>query len=170
MARNFNKLGQTFPEWAGMLQQILDALHDAIQAQDLAGRRTAFDDLNDFIDESPNSVASSLDDLARKTIDTTFDADWAAALQSIASRTADLTVLVKQVRSATAAANDAAASIRLENIRTAVDSLTAAVKAVTDVRADIKGNATADKLGDDIDKVVASIQKIRAQLETFRPA
>ena len=68
---------ETFDDWAGALQQILDQARTAVQSGDVQRRVEVQDLLAEFIGKSPNRIAKGLDDIARKAMDDMLGQCWA---------------------------------------------------------------------------------------------
>lgn len=158
-----------FKDWSGALRGLLDEAREALKADDIGRRVAAQEQLNAFIDHSPNAVAGKLDEIAGQAIDDLFAGTLQEALASIGKRTAELARYTKEVGAAAADAHRDAASIRLDTARGAVDAITEAIQAMSALRTSLGTDASDEALMKEIDRAIAAVQKLRNMAEAVRP-
>lgn len=151
---------ETFDDWAGALQQILDQARTAVQSGDVQRRVEVQDLLAEFIGKSPNRIAKGLDDIARKAMDDMLGQAIDEALSSLSSRTADLALHAKLVFDIASDAEASAASIRLDKARQVIDSATSAIVSLSDLRQTLGEAADDQAVVGKIDKAVKVIQEL----------
>lgn len=170
MAVNWNDyLGAGREQWAGLLRDLLIDARAAIEADDDKRRQAVYDDLDSFIRRSPNSFSRQLDQAARATLDEIFAAATKDLIQGLASRTAELSVYVKEVRAIAEEANASAELLSLRFARDAISRTTETIASLKGLRDSIGGNDDAKKLGEEIDRAIKSIQKVRGAIESASP-
>ena len=85
-------------------------------------------------------------------------------LRSLAERQGELATLTKKIAMVTEAANESAASLRLERANRLVTSLTESVKSLREFR-DILSEGSGAELVTIIEKLIRSVQKARVEVE-----
>jgi len=165
---NWNNLN-TYADWAGALQTLLNNAHDAIASGDVLKKQAAQKDLNDFIDNCASPVrAKELDAIATEAVGNIFEATLDQAMAEIGSRTAELANMTKEVNAITDAANSDAASIRLDAARKVVDTTVQVVQALTTLKQQLDATNPDDKkVADSITTLIGTIQTVRNQVETM---
>jgi hypothetical protein len=122
--------------------------------------------LREFIRESyPNSdEIQALDEIAKKAAIGLLEQNIDERLKSIAARDAELAQLAKQFEGAASDAEGAAASIRLERARKALDALTDGIVKMKELRGALKSVADKD-LVKALEKAMAAAQAARSLIE-----
>lgn len=165
---NWNNLN-TYADWAGALQTLLNNAHDAVAGGDVDKKQAAQKNLKDFIDNCASPVkAKELDTIASEAIGDIFAATLDQAMAGIGSRTAELANMTKDVNAITDAANSDAASIRLDAARKVVDTTVQVVQALTTLKQQLDATQPDDKkVADSITTLITAIQAVRNQVETM---
>jgi hypothetical protein len=157
--------------WAELLRTLMNDAKAAIEANDDPLRQATYDDLDQYIQRSPNSFSRQLDQLARATLDDIFKSATADVLQSLASRTGELTSYIKDVQAITEEANANASFLGLGFVSEAIDSATNAIGSLKRLRDSVQADGeAAAKLGADIERAIKAIQKVRTAIEDVPPA
>lgn len=168
---------ETIQKWRDKLESLLKRA-EAVAGEPLPARLAAAKQLQAFILDNPaavdddpdTAVFTEMDDIAAKAHDALLLAALDERIAGIASRSAELAGLEKKVSSQAAANEKAAKAIRLEKATQVVNSVTAAVNSIKDLKTAIEANpATAQdfeallaKLGE----AVATLQKVRDAVES----
>lgn len=158
----------SFDDWSEALKKLLSDAAAAIKGQDIGMRVNVQRQLNDFIDESPNALASELDEIARRAIEDIFRATLEEALAGIAARSAELSRHVKIIDAVTTSAVKDSKSIRLETASKAVSSATAVVRQLGELRDALKGSPDEAKISTQIDKATQALQVLVPVLMDIR--
>lgn len=159
MSRDWDSLN-TFADWSGTLHELLDQASQALRTGDINQKVDVQETLNQFIMNSPNTIARQLDDIAGKAIHDIFITTVEEALSGIAGRKAELTMHIKTINAVTAEAEDTARSIRLEAAGQVIDSATTVVRNLGKLKTALSGTADEQALAAKIDKAVKSIQDL----------
>jgi hypothetical protein len=144
--------------WRTKLDQLLAAARETAQKDDLSARLAMADRLTQFIIRNPPALPAvpasaeyeEIDRIARQCHDALRAPSGRVA--EIRSRTAELAALRKKFENQTTANQQSAASIRLERVRKVLESTTAAVTAMGDLKKELDqtiagGGATPDITG-----------------------
>jgi len=152
--------------WRMKLTDVLKEAEAVAQHSDLASRLALAHRLTEFIlHSSPNTPEIlALDGIAdqvraglmRLTID--------ERLAEISARTGELARLSKEFQAQAAATTASAGTIRLERAHRVVGALTESVQALNALRGVLE-TSTDDALTTSIDRVIASMQTLRSQIE-----
>src|SRR5262245_61483182 len=145
MATEFDRI-KNLDGWRAKLDELLEIARDAAKNDDLDARLAIADRLTQFIIRNPPVVMEDpataeyddMDRIAREAHDALLLTSIEERVAGIMSRTAELATLRKRVEGRTAANRAAASSIRLEKARHVVDSTTATVAAMMDLKKDIE--------------------------------
>lgn len=161
----FNSLS-TFTDWSDKLADMLDEAAAATKAKDDRERLSIAARLRAFVKASPPLMDGSaqLDAIALNGAAMLGDSVINDAIERIRGRTAEFMALKKQIDAVTDKAERDAAMVRLEPARAAVDSLTAAVRALQDFDAVLK-DGTDDELKGKITTILKSIEGAKAVIE-----
>ena len=156
-----------FDGWRAKLDELVTAAEEAAVAEGIQSRLAVAKRLNAFVKASaPNSPEIlALDDIANSTRSALLNASIEERLQSLAERQGELAALTKKLALISDAANEAAASIRLEKAHGVVTALTESVKSLQAFRKVLEDESTDAELGAAIDKLVTSIQSLRSKVE-----
>ena len=156
-----------FDGWNEKLSELLGAAEQAAQEDDLAPRLAVSRRLTDFVvNSTPNTPEIlALDQIANATRSALLRATIEERLQSLAEREGELASLTKKMALVTTAANESAASIRLQRANNLVKSLTESVQSLKEFQGVLSADSTDAELVASVEKVVASIQKLRTQVE-----
>ncbi len=123
---NFNTL-VTIDDWAGALQQLLNDASAAISTNNQQAKLAAQDALRTFSKLSPVQC-EFLDNIAHKAVNDLFNSVADAALQSIASRNAELQQATKLIKDVATEAQKDAKSIQFEKVISALDKAKSAAE------------------------------------------
>ena len=181
MATEFDKI-KTIAGWRAKLDELLKAARSAAKVDDLDARLEVADRLTQFIICNPPALADDpataeyddMDGIAKDTHDALLLATIEERVTGIVSKTAELAALRKKVEGRTNANLEAAASIRLEKARRVVDSTTAAVSAMIDLKKEVEHtsasgveNADLAALAKQLESVITQVQTLRQDVETI---
>jgi hypothetical protein len=155
--------------WKDKLAEILQQVEAAAKGNDDDARDKAGDRLHAFImNSSPSSPEiTALDDIAAQARKDLANETISRRIAAIGERTVELTRLGKQFEAQASANVAQAASIRLDRLHGAVDSLTDSVRALTQLRA-VLLDGTDDELVGSLDRVISSVSKLRGTIETTK--
>lgn len=137
----------TFDEWANTLAQLLEAAADGIQSGDVQKRVAIQKALSEFIKQSPNVIASELDEIARKAISDIFHNAVDEALGNIASRSAELSRHTQVIQAVTKNAEADVKTIRLEKATSAINSASAIIRDLRDLKTAIEKTVGVETAG-----------------------
>jgi hypothetical protein len=151
--------------WARALAELLEQARAAAEGGALDARVKAQKDLEEFRGASPNATAGKLDDLAREAMRDLFLRGAGESATSIASRSAELKLYVKDVQGAAAGARADAAAIRMTSVKDAIDAVTRTAQSVQDLRAAITGGAAPAAVLAQLEALAAQVRELRAALE-----
>jgi hypothetical protein len=167
---------ETIQKWRDKLETLL-ARAEAAASEPLSARLAIAKQLQAFILDNPatvdddpdTAVFTALDDIATQAHDALLLAALEERIAGIASRSAELAGLEKKISAQSAANEKAAKSIRLEKATQVVNSVTAAVNSIKDLKTAIEANpsstedfeALVKKLAD----AMATLQDVRAAVE-----
>lgn len=168
---------ETIQKWRDKLESLLGRA-EAVAGEPLSARLAVAKQLQDFILDNPSAVDddpdtavfTEMDAIATKAHDALLLAALEERIAGIASRSAELAGLEKKIATQTTANEKAAKAIRLEKATQVVNSVTAAVNSIKDLKATIEANpsstedfeALLEKLAD----AMATLQKVRAAVES----
>jgi hypothetical protein len=184
MATEFDNL-RGLAAWRAKLDELLAAAGATAQKDDLEARLTIADRLTQFTINSPPALASDpasaeydeMDRIARKCRDALEDDAIEQRVAAITNRTAELAALRKKFESQTTANQQSAASIRLERVRRVLESTTAAVTAMGDLKKELDqtiagGAATPEviALATQVAGLIDRLQAVRKDVGTAFPA
>jgi hypothetical protein len=132
----------TFADWKDALDRLLAEAKNASLRNDAEARWRVCAELRTFVLKShPNTEAMlELDRLAAAAARALSLEAVTGAVGGIESRTGDLGALADDLRRIAADASSSAASLRLERVRTAMESLAGAARALTDLGADARAD------------------------------
>lgn len=175
MATEFDKI-KNLVGWRSKLDELLEAAREVAKDEDLDARLAVADRLTQFIIQNPPAVADDpgtaeyddMDRIARQAHDALLLNSIQERVAGIMSHTAELAMLRKRVEGRTAANHAAAASIRLEKARRLVDSTTATVAAMLDLKKDIERAAESGEEGADFAALAKQLQTLVERLQTLR--
>jgi hypothetical protein len=182
MASEFDSI-KGLAGWRSKLDELLATARKEAQKDDLDARLAMADRLTEFIVRNPPALpedpASAEYDEMDRVAHECHDALLLAAVQqrvaAIMSRTAELAAIRKKFDNETTANQQSAASIRLEKARKVVESTTAAVSAMTDLKNELDkainaGAADADikQLAKQVGTVIEKLQDVRTSVEAIR--
>lgn len=163
---NWNKL-ETKEEWADVLSDLLEEAEDSVSAQSAARRTAAKRDLREFVEQSPFEIGLEYDDIARKAIDSITKAELAADLATVESIALDLAQTAKRLDAVSAKNEQAAATLRLEKARAAVDSITGTVVDLQRLKASFEQEGSNPKLLENLRTALEALKKLRGALESL---
>jgi len=168
--------------WRAKLDELLADARHAAQQDDLDDRLKMADRLTQFIIRNPPTLPEDpasaeyeeMDRIARECHDALLLDAIQQRVATIMGRTAELAALRKKFDSQTAANQQAAASIRLEKARKVVESTTAAVAAMMDLKKELErtieaGGADAEisTLAKQVGTLIGKLQAARNDVETI---
>ena len=156
---NWDELNE-FGDWVRTLQIILQEAVRSLQSSDIPARVAAQNALSRFIQESPNAIAGELDAIARKTIDDIFLQTTDEALNSIAARSADLSLHAKTVAAITDKAEQDAKSISLRAATKVITSTTQIIQDLGALRSAVRDDAEAADIAAKIDRAVKALNEL----------
>ena len=165
---NWNEI-QGFDGWSAALERLIAELADAVNAQDFARKDAGLQDLRDYIKHSPNDVAGPLDDIALRTVLGVIATDWQDGAEELATRSAELAKLTKQIRAITEDNVAAAEGLRLTRIREVVDGSTDALRRFGDLKAQLEAEEGADAKAvvTKIKAAIKAVQSLRNAVEAL---
>lgn len=152
--------------WRMKLTDLLKEAEAAGQQTDLASRLALANRLTEFIlHSSPNTPEIlALDGIADQARAGLMRLTIEERLAEISARTGELARLTKEFQAHAAAAAASAAAIRLERAHRVVGALTESVQALNELRGVLETSKD-DALTKSIDRVIASMQTLRSQIE-----
>lgn len=162
--------------WRAKLDELLAAARDAAQEDDLDVRLEMADRLTQFIIRNPPSVPEDpasaeydeMDRIARESHDALLLDAIQQRVAAIMGRTAELATLRKKFDNQTSLNQQTAASIRLEKARKVVESTTAAVAAMMDLKRELEGAIDAGVADADISTLVKQVGNLIEKLQAVR--
>jgi len=162
--------------WRAKLDELLADARDAAQQADLDARLDMADRLTEFIIRNPPTVPEDpasaeyeeMDRIARECHDALLVQAIQERVAAIMGRTAELAALRKKFDSQTSANQQAAASIRLEKARKVVESTTAAVAAMMDLKKELERTIEAGGAGTDITTLARQVGTLVEKLQAVR--
>lgn len=167
---------ETIQKWRDKLESLLQRAQTAA-TDSLPARLALAKELQDFILDNPaavdddpdTAVFTEMDDIATKAHDALLLTALEERVAGIASRSAELAGLEKKIAAQSAANEKAAKSIRLEKATQVVNSVTAAVNSIKDLKAAIEANPATtedfEALLEQLANAVVTLQKVRAAVE-----
>ena len=168
--------------WRAKLDELLADARDAAQKDDLDARLEMADRLTEFVIRNPPTLPEDpasaeyeeMDRIARECHDALLLQAIQQRVAAIMGRKAELAALRKKFDSQTSANQQTAASIRLEKARKVVESTTAAVGAMMDLKKELQnaidaGVADTDitALAKQVTALVERLQAVRSDVETI---
>jgi len=150
--------------WSEELKLLLAQAREAAQAASAQPRLDVAALLAGFIQESWPQTAEmdKLDGLAQQTVNDLMLATIDERLGAIASRTTDFVKLAKELNGAAAGAESAAASIRLEGVKSLIDSTTQTIASAKALAASLDESAQDEKkIVDLIERTITAVEKLR---------
>lgn len=155
-----------FDGWSAKLSELLQASQEAAQADEWPPRLVAANRLTEFMARShPNTPdILGLDEIANQAAAGLLRQTIEERLQAIAGRQADLVRLTKKIAATAEAAQEAAASIRLERAQKAIGALTDSILQLRGFREVLQGGAESQMVAA-VEKLIASMQRVRKDIE-----
>ncbi len=160
--------------WRNKLDELLIEARKAAQTDDLESRLQMADRLTEFIINNPPAIQGDpasaeyeeMDRIARECHDALILDSVQQRVSSIMSRTAELAVLRKKFDSTTASNQKAALVISLEKTRRVVESTTAAIAAMADLKKDIEQSVATGSTDPDISALANQIGLLIEKLQS----
>ncbi len=167
--------------WRAKLDGLLAAARDTARNDDLDARLEMADRLTQFVirnppmrpDDPASAECAEMDRIARESHDALLLDAMQQRIAAIMARTAELAALRKKFDSQTVANEQTAAAIRLEKARKVVESTSAAVAAMVDLKKELDravdtGAANADltALAQQVGTLIETLQAVRNDVET----
>jgi len=168
--------------WRAKLDELLADARAVAQNDDLDSRLEMADRLTQFIIRNPPTLPEDpasaeyeeMDRIARECHDALLLEAIQQRVVAIMGRTAELAALRKKFDAQTSANQQAAASIRLEKARRVVESTTAAVAAMMDLKKELDGaidagaaDADISALAKTVGTLIEKLQAVRSDVETI---
>lgn len=165
-------------KWRNALADLLSQADDVAVNPDLMVRRAVAKKLQEFIMDNPPSLSTEpgtavfdeMDAIARQAHDALLLAAVTDRVAGIASRSAEFAGLTKKVAAQTAANEKSARSLRLEKAGKVVSSVTEAVNAIKELKAQLEDQPSTEEdftqLAAQLGKAVQSLQDLRATVES----
>lgn len=152
--------------WRGKLGELLDEAKEVAREDDIEARFALSDRLLTFMKKSrPNSEdIRALDELAREAAADLMKMTIEERLAAVSERTGRYLQLTKEIEARAAEAQAAAASIRLENVVSVIDTTTQAIESIQKLRESLKDTATDRKIADLIDETITAVETLRSRV------
>ena len=160
----------TFEDWAGKLDELLDAGDQALRSDDVSRQIEVMKTLRAFRRESPNDTCRRLDEIAKQAVLDMAASSLQAGIGGIAARSAELDDYLRDVNLAASETRRTASWLSLETPTEVSKSLTEMIGALKELNADAKRLSGGNKeVKTDIvkrsDAVIAAVSKLRALFE-----
>lgn len=149
-------------DWSVALGTILQEVAECLRSGGNACRSECLTALKEFVEWSP---FGSLDKAALDTVNDIVARSVDEALDAIASRTADLQRLDKDLRAVATGAQHNASAIRLEAVTKVIEASTRSIEALNSLEKSIKDDAGAGELAKKLRDLAKKIQALRNELE-----
>lgn len=158
---------KTVDEWAADLKQLVERAQAAIASGDQDEKNQVGGLLMQFIDKSPMSVGSELDDLAEAAIAALVTSEVADASAQISKVAATLSRHVKKINEITAGNKKTTAVLKLESVTAVVNSATGLVAEIKKLEHALKEDDASQSTIDQLQAVVKTVQDFRSKVETL---
>ena len=156
---------KTFDEWAADLKKLVERAQAAIVSGNQGERDEVGRLLHQFIDDSPMSVGTELDDLAGAAMAALATSEVADASSEISKVAAALSKHVKKINEITAGNRKTASELKLESVTAIVDSATGLVAQIKKLESVLKEGGAPQATIAQLQAVAKTVQDFRSKVE-----